>query len=251
VEPGGVSAPTTTGRVLTRGLLPAVLVAATRHAAPALTARGPLRRAMPRLSGRGRPGGVGLTFDDGPSPCGTPAVLAALAELRWSATFFLLGSEVQRFPEVARAVVAAGHEIGLHGHDHRNHLTRPASWVRQDLTRARAEVVAATGQTPRWFRPPYGVLSGGSLRAAGSLDLTPVLWTAWGRDWEAIPARRVLDHLRSGLDDGGTVLLHDSDCTSTPGSWRSTVAVLPLLAAELDRRGLRARPLRAHLTRRG
>jgi peptidoglycan/xylan/chitin deacetylase (PgdA/CDA1 family) len=237
--------------VLTRAVLPAIGVAGIRHAAPALTARGPVRRAMPRLSGRGRPGGVGLTFDDGPDPLGTPAVLAVLAELGWTATFFLLGSQVRRFPLVARAVVDAGHEIGLHGDDHRNHLTRSGSWVRRDLTRARTEVEGATGRSPRWFRPPYGVLSSGSLRAAAALDLTPVLWTTWGRDWESIPATRVLDHLVSGLADGGTVLLHDSDCTSTPGSWRGTVAALPLLAAELERRGLAVRPLRDHLTRRG
>jgi peptidoglycan/xylan/chitin deacetylase (PgdA/CDA1 family) len=246
-----VRAPVTRRRALTGVVLPAAVAAGARHAAPALTARGPLRRAMPRLSGRGRTGGVALTFDDGPSPAGTPAVLAALADLGWTATFFLLGSEVRRYPDVARSVVDAGHEIGLHGDDHRNHLTRLASWVRQDLGRARTEIIAATGRTPRWFRPPYGVLSGGSLRAAAALDLTPVLWTAWGRDWEGIPAERVLGHLRRGLDDGGTLLLHDSDCTSAPGSWRSTVAVLPLLADELDRRGLCVRPLRDHLVRRG
>ena len=237
--------------LLTRVVLPAALAAAARHGAPALTARGPLRRAMPRLSGRGRPGGVGLTFDDGPDPLGTPAVLAALAELGWSATFFLLGSQVRRHPEVARSIVAAGSEVGVHGDSHRNHLTRPAGWVLRDLTRARDDIAEVTGRVPRWFRPPYGVLSRGSLRAAGRLDLTPVLWTAWGRDWEQISAPQVLRHLVSGLDDGGTVLLHDSDCTSTPRSWENAAAVLPLLAGELSRRGLVARPLREHLVRRG
>lgn len=74
-----------------------------------------------------------------------------------------------------------------------------------------------------------------------------MLWTTWGRDWEAIAPHRVLGHLVTRLDDGGTLLLHDSDCTSAPGSWQSTVAVLPLLAAELDQRGLVVRPLRDHL----
>jgi peptidoglycan/xylan/chitin deacetylase (PgdA/CDA1 family) len=152
---------------------------------------------------------------------------------------------------VARAIVAAGHDVGVHGDRHRNHLTRSAAWIRQDLGRARADIAAVTGTRPTWFRPPYGVLSTGSLRAARALDLTPVLWTTWGRDWEGIPASQVLAHLVSGLDDSGTVLLHDSDCTSSPRSWVSTVAVLPLLAAELDRRGLTARPLRDHLARPG
>ena len=246
-----MSTATPTRRVLTRAVLPAVVAAAAWHGAPALSARGALRRAVPRLSGQGRPGGVALTFDDGPHPLGTPAVLAALAELDWTATFFLLGSEVRRFPDVARAIADAGHEIALHGDEHRNHLTRSAAWVRSDLTRARADVAAVTGRTPRWFRPPYGVLSGGSLHAAAALDLTPVLWTAWGRDWQPIPAQQVLQHLVSGLSDGGTLLLHDSDCTSAPGSWRNTAAVLHLLAAELDHRGQAVRPLRDHLVRRG
>jgi peptidoglycan-N-acetylglucosamine deacetylase len=220
------------------------------HAAPALTARGPVRWMLPRLSGRGAPGGVSLTFDDGPDPCGTPAVLAALAQQGWTATFFLLGSQVRRHPEIARAVVAAGHEIGVHGDEHRNHLGRTAGDVRRDLERATATITAVTGVRPRWFRPPYGVLSAGSLRAAARLDLTPVLWTAWGRDWEATTPQRVVRLLLRGLRPGGTLLLHDSDCTSTPGSWRSTAAALPPLARELDRRGLEVRPLGAHLARR-
>jgi peptidoglycan/xylan/chitin deacetylase (PgdA/CDA1 family) len=228
-----------------------LLGAALVHTGPALTARGPLRRAMPRLSGQGRPGGVALTFDDGPHPVATPLVLETLAALGWTATFFLLGSQVDRYPEVARSIVAAGHEVGVHGYEHHNHLTRSGRWARDDLGRACGRITAATGARPRWFRPPYGVLSAGSVRAAAQLDLTPVLWTSWGRDWEGPPADQVLGHLLRSLDDGGTVLLHDSDCTSRPGAWRSAVEVLAPLATELDRRGLAVRPLRTHLVRSG
>jgi peptidoglycan/xylan/chitin deacetylase (PgdA/CDA1 family) len=228
-----------------------LLGAALVHTGPALTARGPLRRAMPRLSGQGRPGGVALTFDDGPHPVATPLVLETLAALGWTATFFLLGSQVDRYPEVARSIVAAGHEVAVHGYDHHNHLTRSGRWARDDLGRACRRITAATGARPRWFRPPYGVLSAGSVRAAAQLDLTPVLWTSWGRDWEGPPADQVLGHLLRSLDDGGTVLLHDSDCTSRPGAWRSAVEVLAPLATELDRRGLAVRPLRTHLVRSG
>ncbi len=241
----------TAAGLLGRTVLPAAVAGAILHSAPALTARGPLRRVMPRLAGRGALGGVGLTFDDGPDPEGTPAVLAALAELGWSATFFVLGSQVRAHPEVTRAVLAGGHELALHGDAHRNHLGRSAAWTRADLYRAHDSLTRATGCRPRWFRPPYGVLSGGSLRAAAGLGLTPVLWTAWGRDWLPITPQQVTAHVLAGLTDGGTVLLHDSDCTSSPGSWRSTVAALPLLAAELDRRGLHARPLRDHLAASG
>jgi len=226
----------------------AALAALTGHAAPALTTVGPLRRAgWPRLAGVGAPGGIALTFDDGPDPDGTPAVLAALETLNWQATFFLLGSQVNRYPDVAQSVVAAGHEIAVHGQQHRNHLLRSPADVRRDVLGAAQLIEAVTGVRPRWFRPPYGVLTAGSLLAARDAALTPVLWTAWGRDWvprtpAAITARIVRD-----LRDGGTVLLHDSDCTSVVGSWRATARCLPLLAEHLQIRGWDVRTLSQHM----
>ncbi|MDQ1663528.1 MAG: peptidoglycan-N-acetylglucosamine deacetylase [Blastococcus sp.] len=219
------------------------------YAAPALTARGPVRRLFPRLAGEGVRDGVALTFDDGPDPLGTPAVLAELSRLGWTATFFLLGSQVRKFPEVARAVAAAGHEIAVHGDEHRQHVGRSPLDLRRDLERATGVITDVTGVRPRWFRPPYGVLSAGTLPAAARLGLTPVLWTTWGKDWEVTTPERVVSLLVGGLRPGGTLLLHDSDCTSTPGSWRATAAALPLLAGELDRRGLAVRPLGQHLAR--
>lgn len=233
-------------RLVLPGIAGAVLAA---HAAPALTARDPVRRLLPGLAGRGRTGGIALTFDDGPDPLGTPAILAALDDLGWRATFFLLGTQVRQHPEVARAVAAAGHEIALHGNVHRNHLARTPRDVRHDLRTGLAEVTEATGVRPRWFRPPYGVLSGGTVRAVRDLGLTPVLWTAWGLDWRAGPADGVVSAVMRSLRDGGTVLLHDSDCTSRPGSWRSTLAALPLLAGELRARDLAVRMLGDHLER--
>jgi peptidoglycan/xylan/chitin deacetylase (PgdA/CDA1 family) len=219
------------------------------YAAPALTARGPVRRLFPRLAGVGAPDGVALTFDDGPDPLGTPAVLTELARLGWTATFFLLGSQVRQFPDMARAVADAGHEIAVHGDEHRQHVGRSPLDLRRDLERATGVISDVTGVRPRWFRPPYGVLSAGTLPAAARLGLTPVLWTAWGKDWEVTTPQRVVSLLMRDARPGGTLLLHDSDCTSTPGSWRATAAALPLLARELDRRGLAVRSLGQHLAR--
>jgi peptidoglycan-N-acetylglucosamine deacetylase len=230
-------------------LVPAVALtgAAVVHALPAVTARGPARRLTPGLAGVGRPGGIALTFDDGPDPHGTPAVLETLAGLGWRATFFMLGSQVRRHPEIARLVVDAGHEVAVHGTVHRNHLIRTPVGIRRDLRLAVREIGDVTGVRPRWFRPPYGILTTGTLWAAHEVDLTPVLWTAWGKDWQAGPAAQVTAEVMRSLGDGGTVLLHDSDCTSRPGSWRSTVAALPLLAAEIRARDLDVRTLGDHL----
>jgi peptidoglycan/xylan/chitin deacetylase (PgdA/CDA1 family) len=190
-----------------------------------------------------------LTFDDGPDPHGTPAVLDALAQLGWTATFFMLGTQVQRYPEVAAAVVAAGHEAAVHGFRHRNHLARGLLEVHRDVTRAASVVRAATGMRPIWFRPPYGVLTAGSLAAARRAGLRPVLWTAWGRDWEARSPAQVAATLEGQLRPGGTVLLHDSDCTArATGSWRATAAALPRLAELADRLGCLVGPLRDHLS---
>jgi len=205
------------------------------------------RRLLPGLAGLGTPGHVALTFDDGPHPAGTPAVLAALAELGWRATFFMLGTQARAHPGLAAAVADAGHEIAPHGDEHRYLFTRSHRWIRDDLTNGVMALQTATGTRPRWFRPPYGVLTAGGVGAARRLGLRPLLWTAWGRDWRpgATP-RSVVQQLERGVLDGGTVLLHDSDVTSTPGSWRVTVAALPLLAEELARQGLRVGPAGEH-----
>jgi peptidoglycan/xylan/chitin deacetylase (PgdA/CDA1 family) len=216
--------------------------------APGATWLPPVRRRLtPGLAGLGTPGHVALTFDDGPHPAGTPAVLAALAELGWRATFFMLGTQVRAHPALAAAVADAGHEVALHGDEHRYLFTRPHREIRDDLTRGVEALQEATGARPCWFRPPYGVLTAGGLAAARRLALRPLLWTAWGRDWlPAATPRSVVQELGHGVLDGGTVLLHDSDVTSAPGSWRVTVAALPVLAEELARRGLRVGPAGEH-----
>jgi peptidoglycan/xylan/chitin deacetylase (PgdA/CDA1 family) len=216
--------------------------------APALLRGRVLRSAVcPVLAGLGRDGHVALTFDDGPDPEGTPAVLDALDRLGWTATFFMLGSQVQRHPEVAAAVVSAGHEAAVHGFTHRNHLARGPVDVRRDVVRAASVVTAATGAQPSWFRPPYGVLTAGSLTAARRAGLRPVLWTAWGRDWEPRSPVQVAGTIKAQLSSGGTVLLHDSDCTArAAASWRVTVQALPRLAEVADALGCTVGPLRDH-----
>jgi peptidoglycan-N-acetylglucosamine deacetylase len=227
----------------------AAAVAVAGWTGPALLRARVLRSAVwPGLAGQGRPGSLALTFDDGPDPRGTPAVLDALDRLGWTATFFMLGVQVQQYPEVAAQVVAAGHEAAVHGFSHRNHLARGPGDVRRDVVRAVAVVTAATGTRPTWFRPPYGVLTLGSLAAARRAQLHPVLWTAWGRDWEARSPAQVAGTVGRQLRPGGTVLLHDSDCTAeAAGNWQTTVQALPRLAELADRLGCTVGPLRDHL----
>ncbi len=218
------------------------------HAAPALTTIAPLRRRLlPALSGVGRPDHVALTFDDGPDPRSTPAFLQVLRAHQVPATFFLLGSMVARAPGLTRELVDAGHEVAVHGWQHRCLLGRTPAGTYDDLARSRDLIARITGQEPRWYRPPYGVLTAGAVHAARRLGLTPVLWTAWGRDWRArATADSVLATVRRTLGGGGTVLLHDSDCTAAPGAWRSALGALPRLITGVRDQGCQLGPLAEH-----
>ena len=221
------------------GLVGAAAVAVV-HAAPALGGVSPVGvRFTPALVGVGRKGHVALTFDDGPDPESTPQFLDVLDALGWRATFFMLGEMTRRDPAVARAVAERGHEVGVHGDVHGNMLRRTPRHAGDDIRPRSTAWRTRPGVEPRWFRPPFGISSYASMRAARGLGMTTVLWTTWGRDWrrEATPDTVVADVTRRYVD-GGTVLLHDSDCTSYPGSWRSALGALPRLADEFAARGL-------------
>ena len=200
---------------------------------PAL--RGPLGIEDHTASGRG----FALTFDDGPHSQGTPAVLEILSRERVHATFFLVGEQVRRNPSLAREIHAAGHTIGLHCDRHRN-LLRLAPWqVREDIARAQATIETAAGVSPRLYRPPYGVLNAAALQLARAHGWRTLLWSHWGRDWEAwaTPAS-ITARVTDGAREGAVLLLHDADDYSAPDSWRRTVGALPRVLEVLAERGL-------------
>jgi peptidoglycan/xylan/chitin deacetylase (PgdA/CDA1 family) len=219
----------------------ASVLVAVAHGGPGITAIGPVRRRLfRRLAGYGPAGHVALTFDDGPDPRSTPGFLDLLSRRDVHATFFMLGSMVAAAPGLAGEIAAAGHEIAVHGWDHRYLTLRGPAAAYDDIARARDAIAGATGRVPVFFRPPYGVLSGGALLAARRLALRPLLWTCWGREWvPGATAGMVYATLMRDLSGGGTVLLHDSDGTSPPGASRAALGALPRLLDECARRGLR------------
>lgn len=199
------------------------------------------------MVGLGRPGHVALTFDDGPDPAGTPHFLDLLARRSVRATFFLLGVMAERGPDLVRRMHDEGHEVAVHSWDHRSHLLRGLASTRDQLGRTADLLQRLTGEPPTRFRPPYGHLTAAALRAARDVGMAPVIWTSWGRDWEATASPESVQlTVCRGRTDGGTVLLHDSDCTSAPGSWHATLGALPGLLDGWGRAGLRVGPLREH-----
>lgn len=218
------------------------------NALPAITFWPPLRRALlPGLAGIGDPGHVALTFDDGPNPKSTPLFLRELDKRGVRATFFLLGGELANCPALVREIAAAGHEIALHGWYHRRMVWYGPRRTYDEMARGRDLIRCVTGARPRWFRPPYGVLTSAAVLAARRLELTPVLWTCWGWDWSARSTPdSVYRTVTGGLAGGGTVLLHDSDVAAAPEAWRSTLGALPRLLDECADRGWRVGPLGEH-----
>jgi peptidoglycan/xylan/chitin deacetylase (PgdA/CDA1 family) len=192
------------------------------------------------------PGAVALTFDDGPHPDGTPAVLGVLDRERVAATFFLVGEQVRRDPALAAEIVAAGHAVQLHGDRHRNQLRLTAGQIRDDLRRGSETLEDATGCVTAFYRPPYGIFSALGLRTVSRSPYAPLLWSRWGRDWRgrASGASVAADATR-GLEGGDVILLHDADHYSDPGCWRATASALPRIIEVVRDQGLRPVPLRA------
>ena len=184
--------------------------------------------------------GYGLTFDDGPHVQGTPAVLELLAERGEHATFFLVGEQVARNPSLAAEIVAAGHAVGLHCDRHRNLLRLGPRAVTDDIMRAQARIEEATGRPVERYRPPYGIFNAAALAIARRNGWRALLWTHWGRDWEAGATADSVVAKLVGRDvpEGSVLLLHDADDYSARGSWRRTVAALPRIVDALSERGL-------------
>ncbi|MDX6478145.1 MAG: hypothetical protein QOG29_732 [Gaiellaceae bacterium] len=211
---------------------PSVLLPLAAHVPAVAVAYGIPRR----LS---RTDAAALTFDDGPHPEGTPAVLDALDAAGAKATFFLMGEQVERRPELAREIAVRGHAVGVHGYRHTLLLRRTRRGLADDLDRAASLIADATGVQPVHYRAPYGVFSTASLELARVHGWMPLLWSRWGRDWErratgeAIARRSV-----RRLTGGDVVLLHDADYYSSAGSWRRTVEALPEILAAGSTLGL-------------
>jgi peptidoglycan/xylan/chitin deacetylase (PgdA/CDA1 family) len=208
-----------------------------RYALAPVSARAAQALSLPRLLAGAE--GVALTFDDGPHPEGTPAMLELLARAGARATFFVVGEQVRRRPELVTEIAAGGHAVALHGYRHRLQLRLSAAEVSDDTARGIAAIEDAIGASPAWHRPPYGIYSAAGLRAAREAGLRPLLWSRWGKDWRRFttPDRIAARTVRSLLP-GDVLLLHDADFYSAHNSHRRTAVALKLIIAELRQRKL-------------
>ena len=179
-----------------------------------------------------------LTFDDGPDPEGTPAVLDALDAEGIKATFFVVGEQLMRHHAIAREATARGHQVELHGYEHRRHDELSPQQARDDLARGLGALEASVGVRARFYRPPYGLFSEPSYAACKHLEMEPVYWSSWAMDWETIAAERLAELVAEDLGPGAIVLLHDSARYATRDSVEETVRAIPLIAEAAREAGL-------------
>ena len=153
---------------------------------------------------------VALTFDDGPDPERTPALLDALGELGAPATFFLLGRCVDAHPEVAARLAREGHEIGNHTYNHRYLPLARSRAVAAELVATDAAIARATGAVPSLARPPYGGRSPRNVRAFAGQGKRLVLWDVNSFDWKGAPADEVARRVVERSRPGSIILLHEA-----------------------------------------
>jgi peptidoglycan/xylan/chitin deacetylase (PgdA/CDA1 family) len=181
--------------------------------------------------------GVALTFDDGPHPEGTEAVLEVLERGGAKATFFMVGEQVDRRPELAAEVAARGHLVALHAYHHRLHLRMTPRQLEADIAQGLHSLERALDQRPTLHRPPYGVYSPWGLQTVRRGGLGPLLWSRWGKDWRAdTTPERIAALAAQGAGPGDVILLHDADFYSAPGCHRRTVKALEQILAMLKSR---------------
>lgn len=176
---------------------------------------------------------MALTFDDGPDPASTPAVLDMLARHGMKATFFLVGERAARHPELVARIAAEGHEIGNHSWDHPALPMLSSDAVREQIRRARA---ALAPHGAALMRPPYGAQTLRTLWLVRRLGYRVVTWSINGGDWRADDAETLARRLLAGAAPGAIALLHDTLYSFEEERFRDrgpTTVALGILAREL------------------
>ena len=173
---------------------------------------------------------VAMTFDDGPHPENTPRLLDMLKARDVKATFFVVGTNVKRYPHIARRIVAEGHEIANHTVSHGNLTKMSSAEITKELTIAHQSIQSATGVSPRVMRPPYGAITSSQKSwIKEKFGYPSILWSVDPEDWKKPGVSVVTARLVSGARPGGILLAHDIH--------KPTIDAMPSTLDQLLRRG--------------
>ncbi len=194
----------------------------------------------PRAAGRGRRGDqpmynvddgpkvIALTIDDGPNPVYTPQILRLLDEYQVTATFSMIGLEVDAHPGMAREVAAAGHMIANHTWSHVDLAGLRPTVVADQINRATGAINTVTGRVPTLFRAPYGAWSKAVLQHCAQNGMTPLDWSVDPRDWSRPGVASIVRNIMRNTKTGSIILEHDGG-----GNRSQTVAALKIVLPRL------------------
>lgn len=185
---------------------------------------------------------VALTFDDGPDPEHTPAVLDVLAREAVTATFFLIGRRAAAAPGLVRRIAAAGHELGNHTWSHRSLWGLGPRETAREMRGGQEAIAQAAGRAPAFFRPPWGKTNLAMFPALRALGTPCVFWTVQPEGRHAVEPAAQLAYAAARVCPGAIFDLHDAD--GVPGAGGRLLAALPSLIAGLRSEGYRLVPLR-------
>jgi peptidoglycan-N-acetylglucosamine deacetylase len=204
----------------------------------------PNSRVFGPVIGRGpRDRGLYLSFDDGPNPRATGRILRVLEQERVPATFFMIGRYVERYPELARAVAAAGRAIGNHTYTHAKLALLGPARIAQEVGRAHSAIVELAGVRPCAFRAPHGYRNPFVGRAVAQYGYRVFGWTVGVRDSDRPGAEVIRARVRRRVRAGAILLLHDGDGYEPAGDRTQTAEALPGILDDCREMGYEFRDL--------
>lgn len=180
---------------------------------------------------------VALTFDDGPNPDATPVILDTLRRKGVRATFFVLGSHAERWPELVQRISHEGHQLGNHGYFHRKLHFKSPFYVSRDIKLGIRAIRRAGAPAPRLFRAPHGFRSPWTTPIASSYGERTVGWSLGVWDSDRPGADEIVKRTLEGVSPGSIILLHDGDGYNPDGDRMQTAAALPIIIDRLKEEG--------------
>jgi len=184
---------------------------------------------------------VALTFDDGPSPVWTTKILDELKKAHIKATFFMLGEHVAKYPDIARRVVAEGHEVGNHTYDHHILLYHTLDNLLKEINETQKVIKDKTGVKTKYFRPPKAWLTAEEKKEIEGMGYKIILWSLNSKDWVTFDDKYIVKYILKNVRPGDIILFHDSGgvFTAEGGNREETVKTIPSLVEKLREKGFK------------
>lgn len=178
-------------------------------------------------------GQAAITFDDGPDPATTPALLKALELCNLKATMFVIGQKCRGNASLLREISSAGHTIACHGYAHERHWFRNSAFVQASIRQSMYMLQEFGLKMALHFRPPYGAIDPFMHKRVSELGVNPVLWSAHVGDWKPQDPNELRQRMKAVVHDRMILLLHDGHETT-----HNVIAQLPYLREELIKKQL-------------